>query len=77
MSPLDVLRLRALVAAAKQDDVVLADGKIMHRKEPGRAVSIADAMRYASLAAGMTCARRGADPPRRAEVDASLDEPPR
>jgi len=39
--------------------------------------SIADAMRYASLAAGMTCARRGADPPRRAEIEASLGEPPR
>lgn len=41
------------------------------------ASSIADAMRYATLAAGMTCARRGADPPRRAEVDALLGEPPR
>jgi len=40
------------------------------------ATSIADAMRYASLAAGMTCARRGADPPRRREMDASLGEAP-
>jgi fructokinase len=34
--------------------------------------SIADAMRYANLAAGMTCRRRGANLPRRAEIEQCL-----
>lgn len=33
---------------------------------------IEDAMRYANTAAGMTCRRRGADMPRRAEVDRAM-----
>ena len=36
--------------------------------------SIVDAMRYASLAAGMTCGRRGADLPRRAEIERLMRE---
>jgi fructokinase len=36
--------------------------------------SIVDAIRYANLAAGMTCGRRGADLPRRAEIDKLLRE---
>jgi fructokinase len=34
--------------------------------------SIEDAIRYANIAAGMTCRRRGADTPRRAEVDRAM-----
>jgi fructokinase len=34
--------------------------------------SIEDAMHYANITAGMTCGRRGADTPRRAEVDAAM-----
>jgi fructokinase len=36
--------------------------------------SIEDAMRYANIAAGMTCERRGADLPRRAEVDRAMTD---
>lgn len=36
--------------------------------------SIEDAMRYANSAAGMTCHRRGADMPRRSEVDRAMAE---
>jgi fructokinase len=34
--------------------------------------SIEDAVHYANVAAGMTCSRRGADMPRRSEVDAAM-----
>ena len=37
------------LATAKPEDVVLADGKIMHKKETDRAVSIADAMRHGGV----------------------------
>ncbi len=37
------------LAAAKPDDVALVDGKIVHKKETSRAVSIADAMRHGEL----------------------------
>jgi fructokinase len=36
--------------------------------------SIVDAMRYANLAAGITCGRRGADLPRRAEIEKAMEE---
>ena len=35
---------------------------------------IADAIRYANLAASMTCGRRGADPPRRAEIEKFMSD---
>jgi xanthine dehydrogenase YagR molybdenum-binding subunit len=34
---------------AKLDDVILADGKIVSKQDPGRAVSIADAMRHGGV----------------------------
>jgi xanthine dehydrogenase YagR molybdenum-binding subunit len=37
------------LAAAKPDDVALVDGRIVHKKETSRAVSIADAMRHGHL----------------------------
>jgi xanthine dehydrogenase YagR molybdenum-binding subunit len=37
------------LAAAKLEDVALVDGKIVSKKEAGRAVSIADAMRHGGL----------------------------
>jgi xanthine dehydrogenase YagR molybdenum-binding subunit len=37
------------LAAVKLEDVALADGKIVSKKEPGRTVSIADAMRHGAL----------------------------
>jgi len=37
------------LAAAKPNDVALADGKIVHKKATSRAVSIADAMRHGHL----------------------------
>jgi xanthine dehydrogenase YagR molybdenum-binding subunit len=37
------------LAAAKPGDVALMDGKIVHKKETSRAVSIADAMRHGRL----------------------------
>ncbi len=37
------------LAAAKTDDVTLVDGRIAQKREPNRAVSIADAMRHARL----------------------------
>jgi xanthine dehydrogenase YagR molybdenum-binding subunit len=37
------------LAAAKLDDVALVDGRIVSTKEPGRAVSIADAMRHGAV----------------------------
>jgi fructokinase len=36
--------------------------------------SIADVLRYANLAAGITCGRRGADLPRRVELETSIGE---
>jgi xanthine dehydrogenase YagR molybdenum-binding subunit len=37
------------LAGAKPDDVTLADGKIVSKKDAGRAVSIADAMRHGNV----------------------------
>jgi xanthine dehydrogenase YagR molybdenum-binding subunit len=37
------------LAGARSDDVVLADGKIVSKKDAGRAVSIADAMRHGNV----------------------------
>jgi xanthine dehydrogenase YagR molybdenum-binding subunit len=37
------------LAGAKPGDVMLADGKLVSRKDPGRAVSIADAMRHRAI----------------------------
>jgi fructokinase len=54
--------------------VALAERRALDRAALGR-LSDADwlaAMRFASVAAALTCERAGADPPRRAEVDARL-----
>jgi xanthine dehydrogenase YagR molybdenum-binding subunit len=37
------------LAGANLEDVMLADGKLLNRQEPGRAVSIADAMRHGAV----------------------------
>jgi xanthine dehydrogenase YagR molybdenum-binding subunit len=37
------------LAKAKLDDVVLADGKVVSKQDPSRAVSIADAMRHGAI----------------------------
>jgi xanthine dehydrogenase YagR molybdenum-binding subunit len=37
------------LADANPEDVMLADGKLVHRQEPGRAVSIADIMRHGAV----------------------------
>jgi xanthine dehydrogenase YagR molybdenum-binding subunit len=37
------------LANAKLEDIVLADGKLVHKQDAGRAVSIADAMRHGAI----------------------------